>query len=1056
MQNKGVIRLFTILFALASLYELSFTYVANSVESEIRDKYANTNKNLDEEFTRIGDSVVYDLWFTSFTYNEVKAKELNLGLDLRGGMNVILELAVQDVLEGMVGNPEDEQFKSAISKALEAQANGQEDFLAAFFDALDKERGSRPLSDPNLFGTKNMTDRLGFNADDAKIKEALQEDVDAAIENVYTVLKARIDQFGVVQPNVQRLDGTGRILVELPGVKDPKRVERILESTARLEFWRAEIGANSMQFIVDANERLRSIVEEPEATQVSKNSMASNSQNQGLSNIDLGIEVEPTPNAGEGSDTIEVSEESLAAEQQPNAFNPLLEIFYLNLSEEGQAGEGPIIGYALPKDTGTIGGYLRMPEVRNLLPGSARNLRFLWTKKNENGAMGLLAIKPTRNGEPELEGSVIVDARQEFDQGNNPIVTMVMNGQGAQKWQQITKEESSKNPKGYVAVVLDNLVYSYPRVNTEISGGRTEISGGFTLDEATDLANILKAGKLPVAAKIVSSDVVGPSLGKQAIDDSLTSFGFALLIVLLYMIFYYSEAGIGASLALVVNMFFIFGVLDAFGAVLTLPGMAGIVLTIGMAVDANVLIYDRIREELASGKSIRMAIADGYKFSRSAILDANLTTLLTAIILYSFGTGPIRGFATTLIIGIASSLFTAIFITRLYFEWRLKRAEKMSFATKVTKNWFTNTNFNFLKYRKVAYIISTIMILASLSSLFTKGLSLGVDFEGGRTYHVVFDQPVEVSEVADALGKVWVDEDGRSYTPVVKTFNNQNEVVITTNYRIDEMGVDVDQAIAANLYTALKPFYQAPIDSAKFFAPDSEKTQAAEGLENVSSDQDSIDTILASGEVPSEEPGEEATEKVDYGLVAYRKVGPTIADDIRIGAIWAVVFSLLGIFLYLLARFSKWQYSLGAVAATIHDTIIVLGAFSLLDGVLPFSLEVDQAFIAAILTVIGYSLNDTVVVFDRIREYFSNSTSKEVKTDVLDKALNATLSRTFNTSFTTIIVLLIIFVFGGVVLRGFIFAILLGIVVGTYSSLFIASPVLHDTTKRIGKEKPKA
>jgi len=897
MQNKGVIRLFTILFALASLYELSFTYVANSVESEIRDKYANTNKNLDEEFTRIGDSVVYDLWFTSFTYNEVKAKELNLGLDLRGGMNVILELAVQDVLEGMVGNPEDEQFKSAISTALEAQENGQEDFLAAFFDALDEERGSRPLSDPNLFGTKNMTDRLGFNADDAKIKEALQEDVDAAIENVYTVLKARIDQFGVVQPNVQRLDGTGRILVELPGVKDPKRVERILESTARLEFWRAEIGANSMQFIVDANERLRSIVEEPEATQVSENSMASTSQNQGLSDIDLGIEVEPTPNAGEGSDTIEVSEENLAAEQQPNAFNPLLEIFYLNLSEEGQAGEGPIIGYALPKDTGTIGRYLRMPEVRNLLPGSARNLRFLWTKKNENGAMGLLAIKPTRNGEPELEGSVIVDARQEFDQGNNPIVTMVMNGQGAQKWQQITKEESSKNPKGYVAVVLDNLVYSYPRVNTEISGGRTEISGGFTLDEATDLANILKAGKLPVAAKIVSSDVVGPSLGKQAIDDSLTSFGFALLIVLLYMIFYYSEAGIGASLALVVNMFFIFGVLDAFGAVLTLPGMAGIVLTIGMAGDANVLIYDRIREELASGKSIRMAIADGYKFSRSAILDANLTTLLTAIILYSFGTGPIRGFATTLIIGIASSLFTAIFITRLYFEWRLKRAEKMSFATKVTKNWFTNTNFNFLKYRKVAYIISTIMILASLSSLFTKGLSLGVDFEGGRTYHVVFDQPVEVSEVADALGKVWVDEDGRSYTPVVKTFKNQNQVVITTNYRIDEMGVDVDQAIAANLYTALKPFYQAPIDSAKFFAPDSEKTQAAEGLENVSSDQDSIDTILASGEVPSEEPGEEATEKVDYGLVAYRKVGPTIADDIRIGAIWAVVFSLLGIFL---------------------------------------------------------------------------------------------------------------------------------------------------------------
>ena len=1008
MQNKGVIRLFAVIFALASLFELSFSYIASQVESDIQSKYGQDAAKVQYALDSMSNEIVYDLGITSYTFKEVKSKEMNLGLDLRGGMNVILEVSVRDVLKGLVGNAEDEQFKAAIVNADAAQRNSQEGYLTLFMDAMDSERGSRPLSDPGLYGTKDMTDRLGFNATDEAIKQAITEDVEAAIQNVYTVLKARIDQFGVVQPNIQRLDGTGRILVELPGVKDPVRVQRLLQSTARLEFWRADQGAAWMQYIINANEKLGAILDDPKATQ------AASSEGDVATDLTLPTAV-GEDGAAPASDDVAANDVN-AADSASTGFNPLLSIFQLNVNPQTFVpNEGPIVGYALTRDTATINDYLAMPEVRNLIPGNARYVRFAWTRPENNSEVTLLvALLGNRDNEPELDGGVIVDARQEFDQGNNPVVTMAMNGQGAQVWQQLTKEEGSKTPKGHVAVVLDNLVYSYPRVNGEISGGRTQIEGGFSLDEATDLANVLKAGKLPVPARIIQSDVVGPSLGKEAISASMNSFAFALLVVLLYMVFYYSGAGLGASLALIVNMFFIFGILDAFGAVLTLPGMAGIVLTIGMAVDANVLIYDRIREELATGKAVRTAIADGYKGSRSAIIDANVTTLLTAIILFVFGTGPIRGFATTLIIGIASSLFTAIFIPRLYFEWRLKRSENMSFATSITKNWFTNTNFQFMSMRKPAYIFSVLMIVVSLGSLMTRGLSLGVDFEGGRTYQVRFDQPVEVAAVAQALGAQWIDEDGRAFAPAVKTLGSPDQVVITTNYRVDENGADVEEALQASLYEGVKGFYAASVSREEFVAPSSDEA---------------------------------------VGLVASRQVGPTVADDIKDTAVWAVIFSLIAIFLYLLLRFSKWQYSLGAVAATVHDTIIVLGAFSLLDGVLPFSLEVDQAFIAAILTVIGYSLNDTVVVFDRIREFFGDSTKNDMKSEVLDNALNATLSRTFNTSFTTIIVLLIIFIFGGEVLRGFIFAILLGIVIGTYSSLFIASPVLYDSSKRLGKEK---
>lgn len=999
MQNKVVIRLFAVAFALAALYELSFTFVAQRVEKQALEIAGNDPSKLNRVLDSLASQEVYNLGVVSFTYKEVKEKEMNLGLDLRGGMNVILEVSVRDVIKGLAANPNDSTLNAALAVADAEQANSGEAYIDLFIKALDGKRGSKTWSDPGLFGTKDMSDRLGFNATDEEVQAAIRSDVEASVQNVYTVLKARIDQFGVVQPNLQRLGTTGRIMVELPGVKDPARVQRLLQSTARLEFWRADYGAAWMQFMVDANERLRAVVPDPNETNT-ESAPASTPKA-----IDL-------PTALDAEDDIAKPESTAVAAADSNALkhNPLLNIFQLNVDPQTFTPlEGPIIGFALPRDTATINAYLKSDVVKSLIPGDKRYVRFAWTRPDPKaGITFLIALNGNRTMEPELDGGVIVDARREFDQGNNPIVTMAMNGYGAQIWQRITAEESAKNPKGHVAVVLDNMVYSYPRVINEISGGRTQIEGGFSLDEASDLANVLKAGKLPVPARVIQADVVGPSLGKEAISASMNSFLIAFLVVFAYMVFYYSGGGVAANLALLVNMFFIFGILDAISAVLTLPGMAGIVLTIGMAVDANVLIFDRIREELAAGKDTRTAVKDGYNGSRGAILDANATTLITAIILFSVGTGPIKGFATTLIIGILSSLFTAIFVSRLYIEWKLSRGGSLSFTTKATEKWFVNTNFNFVKTRKPAYIFSGFLVAVSLVALFTKGLSYGVDFEGGRTYQVRFDQPVEVSKVSSSLSKVFVNASGKSFTPIVKTLGTPEQVVITTNFRIAESGSEVEEALRAQLFTGVKDFYT--------------KAPSASEFDN---------------------PGDRG-----LGIVSYRQVGPTVADDIANSAVWAILFSLLGIFIYLLVRFSRWQYSLGAVVALMHDVVITLGAFALFDGILPFSLEVDQAFIAAILTVIGYSINDTVVVFDRVREMIGFGPKAKPTEGVVNEALNATLSRTFNTSMTTIVVLLVIFFLGGEVLRGFIFAILFGIIVGTYSSLFIASPILYDTSKK--------
>ena len=997
MQNKGLITAFAIALGLASLYQLSFTWVANGVESDA-EAFSAGDANVKTAYL---DSMMAQEVYPvlGFTYAEVKKNEMNLGLDLKGGMNVILEVSVKDVLKGQVANAQDPLFVQALANTDAAQSEGQNNYLNTFFaefDALSAETGGgRVLSDASLFGTPEMTEKVGFNASNEVIQAEIRRDVEAAIANVFTVLRARIDQFGTTQPNIQRLEGTGRILVELPGVKDPARVKKLLQSTAELQFWNMYEGSEVLPFLVAANEKLRDIVE------AEKPAAADEAPAMDLNDLSI-----------EGSNDSTATEAVADSSDVMNTNNPLFEVFRPWVSETGMPLEGPRVGYALIRDTAKVNALLARPEIAQLLNTELRGAKFLWNNKPEpeSDIIMMLAIKGNRDNQPELDGSVIVDARPDLDEYNRNIVTMAMNGSGAQKWQRLTAEAAAQNPKRSVAVVLDNYVYSYPQVQNEIAGGRTQITGNFTQEESKDLANILRAGKLDAPARIIQADVVGPSLGKEAIADSINSFAIALLLVLIYMYFYYSGAGMVANVALLVNMFFIFGVLASLRAVLTLPGMAGIVLTIGMAVDANVIIFERIREELRLGKGLRAAIVDGYKNSNSAIIDANVTTLIVGIILAAFGTGPIRGFATTLIIGILTSLFSALFISRIIFERRLDGKKEVKFSTKTTANWYTNINFDFLRKRKIAYGVSAVVIAIGLFSLFTKGLNLGVDFEGGRSFQVRFDQPVEVSEVAASLGEQLVDADGNTYTPIVKTLGESNQVIITTNYRIGESGTAVDEDIENKLYAGVSSFFTEEIAREDFFTDDTEEA---------------------------------------IGLVGSRVVGPTIADDIKTGAVYSIIFSLIVVFLYILGRFRKWQFSLGAVVALVHDVLFVLGLFSILDGVLPFQLEVDQAFIAAILTVIGYSLNDTVVVFDRIRENLGSRKGNFL--EGVNKSLNQTLSRTFNTSLTTFFVLLVIFLFGGEVIRGFMFALLLGVIVGTYSSLFIATPVMFDASKKEDK-----
>lgn len=989
MQNRNFIKIVAVVFALICLYQLSFTWVADGVESDAIEYAESYNENEREAKVKqyldsINSEEVYDIFIAQYTYADCKQRELNLGLDLKGGMNVTLEVMVVDVLKALSNNSSDELFNTSIQNALKAQENSQDDFVTLFGIEYEKLSPNNGLA---VIFTSQLKDKVKINATNNQVIDVLKLEVEDAISRSFNILRSRIDRFGVTQPNIQRLETAGRILVELPGIKDPERARKLLQSTAQLEFWETYEYSELFQSLENVNTYLRetNVVDSTEILENSEDSKIETAEsNEDISDLidddNLLADLETDSLSADSAD--QLSFEEFAQN------NPLYAVLYPNVNQQNQIQPGPVVGFCAVKDTSELNNYLNDPAVMKFFPV---DVKFAYTVKpydTEERFIQLVALRVTnRDGKAAMDGDVVTDASQAFGQYNSSAeVSMSMNQEGAKQWKRLTAENIGKS----IAIVLDGFVYSYPTVQSEISGGRSSISGDFSVNEAKDLANILKSGKLPAPARIIEEAIVGPSLGEEAISSGLTSFIFALLIVLVYMIFFYNRAGIVSNVALLANIFFIFGVLSSLGAVLTLPGIAGIILTIGMSVDANVLIYERIREELTNGKGIRLAISDGYNSAYSSIIDANVTTLLTGIILYTFGTGPIKGFATTLVIGIITSLFAAIFITRLIISARLNKGKDMHFSNKITKGAFKNTNVDFIGLRKRFYILSSIIVVLGLGSLFTKGLQLGVDFDGGRTFVVRFDDSVNNEDLRNELSNVFVDNDGLKYTPQVKTFGDDNQVKITTSFMINNNDVNTDKVVEDKLNEGLK------------------------------------------------------TSGLNYEIMSSQKVGPTIADDIKDAAVWSIIFSLLVIFMYILLRFRKWQFSLGAVAAVFHDVIIVLSIFSFFYGILPFSLEIDQAFIAAILTIIGYSLNDTVVVFDRVREYMNINKKKKIH-EFMNGSLNSTLSRTINTSLTTFFVLLVIFIFGGEVIRGFMFALMVGVIVGTYSSLFIASPIMLDT-----------
>jgi len=975
MQNNSLIRVFGILFALVSIYQLSFTFITSNVEKQaetyamqtVSDDVPNYLEVRDQKANSYLDSIGNNPLYGFTSYNDAKNKELNKGLDLKGGINVILQISIRDILSGLAENTRNPIFNKALDEADILQKSSDEPYIDSFFKSFDVVKSGDKLASPDIFANRTLSDEINFEMTDQETQVVVRRKIDESIVSAFEVLRKRIDKFGVTQPNIQRLGTSGRILVELPGAKDVDRVKNLLQSTAQLEFWETYKNDQLLNFLIEANNLLKSQVE------ASKNT------------------------SSDAKDDISKIEDLLADVSSQDSIlsssNPILD----RIVGQGFQG-GPVLAQFASRDSDLILGYLNQSDVRKLLPSEYRYIRFAWGKPiTDSDVVELYALKSNRDNKAPLSGGVVVDALQTFDQVGNAAVSMQMDSRGARIWESMTgkafKEASN------IAIVLDNIVYSAPGVSSgAISGGRSEITGSFTLNEATDLANVLRAGKLPASAEIIQSEIVGPSLGKEAIEAGINSFVIALIFVLLWMVFYYGSSGIYADIALVLNILLIFGILAGLGAVLTLPGIAGVVLTIGISVDANVLIFERIREELGKGKGIRKAIADGFNNALSSILDANITTGLTALILFIFGTGPIKGFATTLLIGIGTSLFTAIFITRILVDSRNEKGKEVSFSTKATKGLFSNIKISFLQRRKIAYLVSSTLLVISLASLSFQGLNQGVDFVGGRSYTVRFDESVNPTEIGDVLSNEFGSAEA-------KTFGEDNQLKITTKYKVDVEGIAVDEEIQNKLFDALQSYLPDGTTYQSFVNGSSEK---------------------------------------EIGIMSSIKVGPTIADDIKKNSFLAVIGSLIVVFLYILLRFQKWQFSLGAVAAVFHDVLIVLGIFSITYTFMPFSMEINQAFIAAILTVIGYSLNDTVVVFDRIREYIAEHTKWEFDTTV-NAALNSTLSRTLNTSLTTLIVLLSIFIFGGESIRGFMFALIIGVIVGTYSSVFIATPVMYDT-----------
>ena len=993
MQNKGLIKLFAILFGLVSLYQLSFTYFASKVEkdaanyatkmvptNDAREKAAFERKYLDS----VSNQEVVNLEVTKYTYDDIKEKEMNLGLDLKGGVNAILQVSVKEVLKGLSNDSKNEIFNNALNAADQRLKSSNDTYLDLFFQEFESTAGTTKLSDPTIFGTKSLRDKIKFDEANQVVKEVLQAEINSSINTAFDVLRSRIDKFGVTQPNIQRIGNSGRIQIELPGAKDIDRVTKLITSKAELQFWEVYSNAEVQNYFFSANEKVAELLK---VDSVEEETTVEDATDE-LDDI-----------LGASTDSTKVVQKDLFTYLFPNV-------------AQNQQQLSSLVAQAKVLDTAQVNKLLNLKEVTDLLPTALKHVKFLWdykpTKSNDGtDLIALYAIKSNKNGKAPIEGDVILDASQEFSQLNKPEVSMTMNSYGAKLWEKMTTENAGK----FVAVVLDDYVYTAPSVNQPITGGRTSISGGLmTVSEAKDIATVLKAGKLPATARIIEAEVVGPSLGKEAIDSSFLSFGLAILLVLLWMTLYYGKAGLYADIALAVNILFIFGILASFNAVLTLPGIAGIILTIGMSVDANVIIFERIKEGLFKKKGLKQSVEEGFsvKGALSAIIDANITTLLTGIILYVFGTGPIKGFALTLMIGIGTSLFTAVFITRILIDGAIRKGSKLTFNTSISKGWFQNLNIEFLRKRKLAYIISGAIIVAGIVSIFSIGLKQGVDFKGGRSFTVRFDKSMNATEVAETLKGAF------GTAPEVKTYGLDNQLKITTVFRIDEEGPTVDEEVQNALFTGLKPYIGDT--SYNDFKPGFEKAKNANGI------------------------------------MSYRKVDPTIADDIKTSALWAVFGSLFVVFLYILLRFRKVSYSIGAVVAVFHDVLIVLGVFSITYNFMPFDMEIGQSFIAAILTVVGYSLNDTVVIFDRIREFAGVNTTWKYS-QVVDKALSSTLGRTINTSLTTLLVMIVIFLFGGDSIKGFMFALIVGVAVGTYSSLFVATPIMYDTTKEEEKNK---
>ena len=1011
MQNKGLVITLAVLLALASAFYLSFSVVTNHYDNKAAE-YAQGDDAKEYQYL---DSIAGEkVWF-GYTLKECREKEINLGLDLKGGMNVTMEVSVSDIIRALSGYNTTENFNQAIAMAQQKQKTSGEDFLTLFFESFYELDPNAQLA--SVFSTFELRDKVSLTSTNQEVEKVVTEEVQGAIDNSFNVLRTRIDRFGVVQPNIQKLSQTGRILIELPGIKEPERVRKLLQGSANLEFWETYDLAEILPQLSQINNEFAAQNASTEAAQAEVAPAKEEVKAEAADELDALVE-------DLAADSLAQSEaDQQAAYEEYKKANPLFVALQPAVSAAGQPFQGPVVGTAHYTDTAKVMAMLNSQVAKALLP---RELRLCWTVKAIDEAEAyyqLVALKSQTSGRPSLEGDVITDARADFGQTSAYAnVSMTMNAEGARDWQRITRDNIGKS----IAIVLDGYVYSFPTVQNEIAGGSSQITGNFTVEEAKDLANTLNSGKMPAPARIIQEDVVGPSLGQEAIHDGLWSFVIGFILILVYMIMYYGlTAGLIADFALLCNVFLLAGILSSFSAVLTLPGIAGIVLTMGMAVDANVLIYERIREERRAGKNLRKAIEDGFSNAISAIVDSNVTSFLTGAILAIFGTGPIKGFAVTYMIGIISSFLTAVFVCRLLLEAYAKKenAKELNFTTKLMQNFLQNTKANFIGARKVTYIVSGVLVLVGILGVnphIMGKLNLGIDFSGGRNYIVRFEQPVNTQEVNAALDNVFMEaktqaNDEETFALNVITIGDANQVRISTNYRINDNSETLDDEIEALLFAGCQQFLP-------------------EGI--------TLDEFKSTELNP------------EIGIMQSQKVGPAIADDITQSAIWAVLAALLGIFLYVLARFRNFAFSVGALTGLAHNTLIVLGAYALLWKVMPFSMEIDQAFIAAILTVIGYSINDTVVIFDRVREYTGLYPKRDRKQNIND-ALNHTLSRTFSTSMSTLVVLVAIFCFGGETIRGFVFALLIGVVVGTYSSLCVATPLAFDIQEAMDRRKAK-